>query len=287
MKSFVHLFIMLSLFSAAYSQTPLWPQGAPEALGTAEQDIPTLEAYWAEEPNGAAVVICPGGGYWMLAMDHEGEQVARWFQERGVHAFVLKYRLGQHGYRHPAMLNDGLRAMRTARSLATKKGFDPDKIGIMGFSAGGHLASTVATQFDEGNPDAEDPIDRFSARPTFCILGYPVISMMAPMVHEGSRANLLGDNKDNFDLQYALSGEMQVKPNSPPTFLVHTTADQAVIPENSVMFYLALRRAGIPAELHIYQEGRHGLGLLPEEDPVFATWADRLEDWLRINSWMR
>ncbi len=266
--------------------TPLWPGGAPGALGTSAEDVPTLTAYWAQNPSGSAVVICPGGGYWRLAMDHEGEQVARWFQSRGIHAFVLKYRLGQYGYRHPSMMLDGQRAMRTVRSIAAARGIDPGKVGIMGFSAGGHLASTVATHFDLGDSTASDPVDRYSCQPNFCILGYPVISMLEPLVHEGSRNNLLG-KEASFELMYELSNENQVKPGTPPTFLVHTTADQSVIPENSIMYYLALRRAEIPAELHIYQEGRHGLGMSPAGDPVFSTWPERLQDWLSIHGWLQ
>jgi acetyl esterase/lipase len=276
----------LSVFSQTmtdHQEMLLWPDGAPGALGTADEDKPSLTYYaaLAEKATGAAVVICPGGGYGALAMDHEGRQIAEWFNKRGVSAFILKYRLGRNGYRHPAMLNDAQRAIRTVRARAGEWKIDPERIGIMGFSAGGHLASTAGTHFDHGRPDHADPIERASSRPTFMILGYPVVALNAPWTHRGSRENLLGKDPDPKLVDY-LSNETQVTPMTPPTFLVHTDADQSVPPENSVMFYLALRKAGVPAEMHIYQRGRHGLGMLEKEDPIFATWGDRLNDWLMI-----
>lgn len=275
-----------SLFSQSMNDHPemlLWPNGAPGALGTAEQDKPSLTYYAApkEKATGAAVVVCPGGGYGMLAMDHEGKQIAEWFNERGVSAFILKYRLGRNGYRHPVMLNDAQRAIRTVRSRAAEWKIDPERIGIIGFSAGGHLASTAGTHFDPGQPEHSDPIERVSSRPTFLILGYPVIALNSPWTHRGSRENLLGKDPDPALVDY-LSNEKQVTSMTPPTFLVHTDADQSVPSENSVMFYLALRKAGVPAELHIYQRGRHGLGMLEKEDAIFATWGERLHDWLTL-----
>lgn len=260
----------------------LWPDGAPGALGDRDEDKPSLTAYPADPSRavGSGVVICPGGGYWMLAMDHEGDQIARWFNDRGMHAFVLKYRLGRDGYRHPAMLRDGQRAIRLVRARAEEWGVEPDRLGIMGFSAGGHLASTVATHFDSGDPNSDDPIERESSRPTFLVLGYPVISFETAYTHRGSRQNLIGENPD-LELVHSLSNETQVTTMTPPTFLVHTDEDSAVPAENSVLFYLALRKAGVPAELHIYQKGRHGLGLAPD-DPIFSSWASRLEDWLQV-----
>lgn len=287
MKYLFSLLLAISFLpTSAQEILPLWEGEVPEALGQEAHDIPTLSAFWAENPVGTAVVICPGGGYHHLSMEKEGSRVAEWFQERGVHAFVLKYRLGSDGYQHPIMMWDGLRAMRLVRSMAEEKGFLPEKTGIMGFSAGGHLAATVSNNFDAGQPDSTDTIEQFSSRPNFTILAYPVISMLHPVVHKGSRANLMGDQVDDFNLQYALSAEEQIKADTPPAFLVHTTADQSVIPENSIWYYLALRRAGIPAEMHLYQEGGHGLGMFPQDNPVFATWPTLLETWMEMNHWL-
>ncbi len=260
---------------------PLWPGGAPGALGTDDRDIPTLTAYVpaAPTPLGTAVVVCPGGGYVNLAMDHEGRQVGEFFARLGITAFVLKYRLGPR-YRHPVMLGDAQRAVRTVRSQAARRSLNPGRVGIMGFSAGGHLASTVATHLEEGRPESADPIDRESARPDFLVLGYPVITMFEPHVHQGSRFHLLGPEQHP-DTMARLSNDRQVTDRTPPTFLFHTDSDRGVPPENSVQFYLALRKAGVPAELHIYEQGRHGVGLAPA-DPVLSTWPARLVDWLKV-----
>jgi acetyl esterase/lipase len=257
----------------------LWPDGSPGALGNEDADRPTLTLYPAAEQNstGTAVVVCPGGGYRALAMDHEGVQIARWLNSIGVAAFVLKYRLGPR-YHHPAPLNDAQRALRYVRLHAEKFQIDRGRAGIWGFSAGGHLASTAATHFDRGDAGAAEMIDRMSSRPDFAILGYPVISFTTEYVHEGSRRNLLGENPDP-QLAELLSNEKQVTAETPPTFLFHTNEDQGVPPENSVLFYLALRKAGVPAELHIYERGRHGVGLAPT-DLVLSSWPRRLADWL-------
>jgi acetyl esterase/lipase len=256
----------------------LWPGGAPGAMGNEDADRPTLTLYPApEEPyTGTGVVVCPGGGYRNLAMDHEGVQIARWLNSIGVAGFVLKYRLGPR-YHHPAPLADAQRALRYVRLNAERFHIDRGRVGIWGFSAGGHLASTAATHFDRGDPGAAEMIDRMSARPDFAILGYPVISF-TEYVHEGSRRNLLGENPDP-KLVELLSNEKQVTADTPPTFLFHTNEDPGVPPENSVLFYLALRKAGVPAELHIYERGRHGVGLAPT-DPVLSSWPRRLADWL-------
>jgi acetyl esterase/lipase len=256
----------------------LWPNGAPGAVGKEDVDQPTLRIYLppAKSSTGTGVVVCPGGGYGALAMDHEGRQVAEWLNSHGVAAFVLKYRLGPR-YRHPGPLLDAQRALRYVRSRAKEFEIAPDRIGIWGFSAGGHLASTAGTHFDSGNAAATDPIDRVSSRPDFMILAYPVISMTAEYTHRGSRKNLLGDSPDA-SLVENLSNEKQVTAQTPPTFLFHTNADTGVPPENSVAFYLALRKAGVPAEMHI-EQGRHGVGLAPT-DPTLSTWAGRLGDWL-------
>jgi acetyl esterase/lipase len=276
--------LLLLAGAAALAQTPetrlLWPSGAPGALGVEDADKPALTIYLppAEKASGAAVVVCPGGGYTHLAMDHEGKQIAEWLNARGIAAFVLRYRLGP-SYHHPIELGDAQRALRMVRALATEFHVAPDRIGVWGFSAGGHLAATLGTHFDAGDPQAVDPLDRASCRPDFMILAYPVISMSAQYTHGGSRLNLLGDSPDP-QLVESLSNEKQVTSHTPPTFLFHTDADPVVPVENSVLFYLALRKAGVPAELHIYERGNHGVGLA-QKDPVLSTWPDRLADWLR------
>jgi acetyl esterase/lipase len=212
-------------------------------------------------------------------MDHEGEQITRWWNSLGVSAFVLKYRLGPK-YHHPVELGDAQRALRWVRSRTGQYGIQPDRIGIMGFSAGGHLASSAATLFDTGQSAAADLVDRLSSRPDFAVLGYPVISMTTEYVHQGSKNNLLGETPDPA-LAERLSTELQVTPETPPVFLFHTNEDAAVPAENSILFYLALRRAKIPAELHIYERGPHGVGLA-WSDAVLSSWPARLADWMRI-----
>ncbi len=270
------------LLAAGPEPVLLWPDGAPGAVGTEDQDKPAVRIYSPPEGlgNGTAVVICPGGGYAILATDHEGTQVARWFQSKGVTSLVLRYRLGKR-YKHPAPLEDVQRAIRYARANASTLKISPDRVGVMGFSAGGHLASTLATHFDRGRKDSQDPIDRESCRPDFAILGYPVVSLTADFSHKGSGGNLLGENPSP-ELLKNLSNETQVTAETPPTFMFHTAEDTGVPPENSVAFFLALRKAKVPAELHIFQQGPHGVGLAPGE-PALFTWKDRLHDWLRQN----
>ncbi len=224
-------------------------------------------------------MICPGGGYGHLAIGYEGHDVAKWLNDHGVAAFVLKYRHRGTGYAHPAPLDDAQRALRTVRARATEFGVDPGRIGILGFSAGGHLASSAGTHFDVGNPDAADPIERQSCRPDFLILCYPVISFTSPYTHRGSRKNLLGEHPDAKMVE-KFSSELQVTPETPPTFLWHTDADTGVPSENSVLFYLALRKAKVAAEMHIYEKGRHGLGLAPEV-PALVSWPRRCLDWMK------
>lgn len=281
---------LVLLSGALAAQTPLrmpkadllWPGGAPGAQGNEDIDQPTIAPYVvpAGRGTGTAVVVCPGGGYRNLAMDHEGDQVAKWLNSIGVSAFVLKYRLGPK-YHHPIELGDAQRAIRTVRAKAAEYRVMPDRIGIMGFSAGGHLASTAGTHFDAGNASATDPIDRMRSRPDFLVLGYPVISFTTQYTHKGSLQNLLGDNPDP-KLVESLSNELQVTAQTPPTFLFHTTADTTVPVENSVLFYLALRKAGVPAEMHIYERGPHGLGLAPF-DEALSSWPSRLAAWLRVH----
>ena len=275
---------LLAVFvaSVAFAQPStrlLWPAGAPGAQGDADADKPSITAYLvpAGKANGTAVLVCPGGGYHALAMDHEGKQIAEWLNARGVAAFVLKYRLGPK-YHHPVEMGDVQRAIRAVRYGAKEFRIRPDRIGVWGFSAGGHLASTAATHFNSGDPASADPVDRESCRPDFAILCYPVISF-SEFAHQGSAMNLLGEDPEP-QLIEELSNEKQVRPDSPPTFLFHTADDPVVPVENSVMFYAALRRYGIPAEMHIYAHGEHGVGLA-QKDPVLSTWPARLEDWLK------
>src|SRR5579872_1785737 len=239
--SLLPLFVLTSLVQAQPKEAmPLWPEGAPGALGKADKDIPTLTPFYPEaaKATGAAMVICPGGGYGRLA-PHEGKTYALWLNEQGVTAFVLKYRLGTDGYRHPIMLQDAARAVRLVRANAADWKLDPQRIGIMGSSAGGHLASTLLTHFEAGKPDAADPVERQSSRPDLGVLCYPVITM-GGQTHGGSRHNLLGDNPSP-ELVKLLSNELQVTKETPPCFLFHTDEDNAVAVENSLEFAAALR----------------------------------------------
>jgi acetyl esterase/lipase len=269
-----------SMFAAEPEAIVLWPDGAPGAIGSEDVDRPTITPYLpsAERAVGTGVIVCPGGGYGHLAMDHEGVQIARWLNSMGVAAFVLKYRLGPR-YHHPAPLDDAQRALRYVRLHADEFRVDRSRLGIWGFSAGGHLASTAATHFDRGNSSAAEAINRMSSRPDFAILAYPVITLTGEYAHKGSRRNLLGETPDD-RLVELLSNQKQVTAETPPTFLFHTSEDRGVPPENSVMFYVALREAGVPAEMHIYQRGRHGVGLAPT-DLVLSSWPRRLAEWLQ------
>ncbi len=263
---------------------PLWPAGAPGAIGDEPADRPTLTICLppADKATGAAVVICPGGGYGNLAYDHEGVEVARWLNSIGAAGFILRYRHAPR-YRHPAPLEDALHAIRTVRARANEFNVQRSKIGILGFSAGGHLASTAATLFNDGDPAAEDPTMRIGSRPDFAVLIYPVITFAEPCRHVGSMRNLLGPEPPPALIQL-LSTERQVTTRTPPTFLVHTTADNGVSSENSVLFYMALRRLMVPAEMHIYEAGQHGFGLGNHEtrgNAMVATWPQHCADWLR------
>jgi acetyl esterase/lipase len=254
---------------------PLWENGAPGALGNEERDKPTITVYpiWTgnqrRPTSGAGVIIAPGGSYIGLAANHEGRQVANFFNSLGVTAFVLRYRLAPQ-YHHPIELGDAQRAIRMVRAQAKEFGVSPDSVGMMGFSAGGHLTSTAGTHFDDGNPQAADPIDRVSSRPDFIIMGYPVISFTAPYAHMGSAKNLLGDNPDPKLLE-DLSNEFRVTAQTPPTFLYTTSGDTGVPAENSIAFYLALHKARVPAEIHVFEKGQHGLGL-GLGDPALSEW---------------
>lgn len=256
--------------------TPLHIGDAPGAKGNEPADIPGIYIYPAKDPNGAAVIVCPGGGYAGHAMNHEGVQIADWLNAHGITAVVLKYRLGSK-YNHPIPLNDAQYAIRTVRADAKNLKVDPNRIGILGFSAGGHLASSAGTHFDLGLP-RYTKINQASCRPDFMVLLYPVITLDGPFAHIGSRNNLLGKNPDPKLIEY-LSNEKQVTKDTPPAFLVHTNEDSGVRPENSVLFYLALKKNNVPAELHIYEKGQHGLGLGKKDTP-FATWPDRCIAWM-------
>jgi acetyl esterase/lipase len=258
----------------------LWPNGAPGAKGQADTDKPSLTVYPApaDKATDMAIVVCPGGGYGHLAVGHEGKDVAEWLNSIGVSAFVLKYRIAPH-YHHPAPLQDAQRALRTVRARAAEWKINRKRIGIWGFSAGGHLASTAGTHFDDGKPDAADPVERAGCRPDFLILAYPVITLKPPYAHLGSRNNLLGKNADP-NLVDELSNDDRVTPQTPPTFLMHTDADKGVVPENSIRFYRALRKNKVPAELHIFEKGPHGVGLAPK-DRVLSVWPQLLASWLK------
>jgi len=287
----VCVFILITLTVTAphvmavslYKVEPLWSDGAPGAKGSEDGDKPTLTIYLppGEKATRAAVVICPGGGYGHLAMDHEGHQIAQWLNSFGVAGFILQYRHSKSGagYGHPAPLQDAQRAVRTVRARAKDWNVDPGRIGILGFSAGGHLASSAGTHFQNRYSDAKDSIDKFSCRPDFMILIYPVISFTEWCTHKGSRRNLLGDNPES-ELVENLSNERQVTAQTPPTFLVHGNDDKGVPPENSIFFYLALRKAKVPAEMHIYENGRHGFGLGKNFGPV-STWPTRCQEWMK------
>ena len=260
----------------------LWSGDAPGALGTADHDIPVV-AWWpvdgAKQPT-AAMVVCPGGGYGGLA-DHEGSDYARWLNSQGISAFVLRYRLGSNGYRHPVMLGDVSRAMRVIRAEHARLGIDPVRVGVMGSSAGGHLAVTLLTHGDDGDPAAADAIDRQPSRPTLGVLCYPVVSMLPTNTHAGSRRNLLGDNPPE-DLVRELSGELAVNESTPPVFLWHTFEDKGVKLAGVLDLAAALNRHGRPLELHVYEKGGHGLGLgkRPYDPAKLHPWTVECRRWL-------
>ena len=261
----------------------LWEDDAPGAQGKAQDDVPTLTVYRPQMPSGAAVVVCPGGGYGGLA-EHEGKPVAQWLNTVGVTGFVLKYRLGPK-YHHPVELGDVLRAIRYVRFHAMDWKLDPQRVGVLGFSAGGHLASTAMTHFDNGDPSATDPIDKLASRPDFGILIYPVITLEGPNAHAGSRKNLLGDNPSP-ELVELLSSQKQVTDRTPPCFLVHSSDDGAVPFKNSLLFADALHAHHVPVELHVFDHGGHGFGLGPK-DPVLREWPNLCARWMEFHGWLK
>jgi acetyl esterase/lipase len=263
----------------------LWPAGAPGALGDEDVDKPTLTVFLplAPNPTKTGVVVAPGGGYTHLAVEKEGFAFARWLNERGVAAFVLQYRLGPK-YHYPVELEDAQRAIRMVRAHAAEYGVATDHVGMWGSSAGGHLTATAGTKFDAGKAGASDEIERQGSRPDFLILSYPVITFKEPDLHRGSLKFLLGDTPDPA-LVDSLSAETQVTKNTPPAFLFATTDDKTVPVINSVMFYSALVKAGVPAEMHLFQHGSHGAGLAPE-NPQLSGWPDLLAKWMRERGYM-
>lgn len=284
-------------------EIPLWPGVAPGSEEFTGEEIydprkddnswvmgvsrPTLTLYVPDEQKrtGAAIVICPGGGYRGMAINKEGYVFAKWLCERGIVAGVLKYRCGGGLHKHPVPLNDAQRAVRILRSRASEWNIDTDKIGVAGFSAGGHLASTAGTHVVDGDASAEDPLERVSSRANFLVLIYPVISMQEGVTHQGSKKNLLGENPDE-ELVQLLSNELHVTADTGPTFLVNAYDDNAVLAENSLLFYQALRKHKIPAEMHLYEVGGHGFGMY-RGDRSADRWPDLLEKWLTRRGLMK
>lgn len=303
MKTKILLFILifLSIGSFVWAQQnetiKLWTETIPgsirsssykEAIGKgyhiSKVSEPTLTVFKPvkEKANGTSVIICPGGAYAVLSFDHEGYKVASWLNKLGITAFILKYRLPCDDImknKNIGPLQDAQKAMRLVRRNAKKWDIDPNKIGIMGFSAGGHLASTLSTHFSE---KVYYSIDSISARPDFSILVYPVISMNYKITHQGSKNNLLGESP-NEELVNYFSNELMVTKKTPPAFLVHAVDDKAVPIENSINYLLSLKKYKIPVELHLYQKGGHGFGLNPSKDTE-SSWIKACKLWLQMNN---
>jgi acetyl esterase/lipase len=300
--SLILLFFLFILLGTSMSQTlqiPLWEGPVPNTRKTDETEVqekgdifwirkvqtPAMDVYLPakQSATGQAVVVCPGGGYTGLAYDWEGTDIAKWLNGLGIAALVLKYRLPDSKsllVRHEVPLQDAQRAIRLTRAHAREWNIDPAKIGVMGFSAGGHLASTLGTHFDQKlGTAAQDATDALSARPDFMILIYPVITLKEPYTHKGSRNSLLGEQPDQ-KLIDLYSNELQVGPTTPPTFLLHASDDDAVPVENSLLFYQALRANNVSAEMHIYPYGGHGFSLAVNKG-YLQSWTSRLQDWLQ------
>jgi acetyl esterase/lipase len=279
--------LFLSIVLAAEpAEVPLWGATIPGPTSKDAKNIPTLtiRVAPADRATGTAVVVCPGGGYSGRAIDHEGKQIAEWLNARGVHAFILKYRTANESQITPPLepgpMRDVQQAIRMVRGKAKDHGVDPTRIGVWGFSAGGHLASTAATHFDRGQKDVKDPIDGQSCRPDFAILAYPVISMKDGVTHAESKRNLLGPKPDRELVEY-YSNELQVTKDTPPTFLFHTREDKAVLLKNSELFYEALQKAGVEGcKLYVEEKGPHGIGLgQKRKEP--SKWPNELEAWMK------
>ena len=274
----------------------LWPEGIPGFRPTAPKEVddatghvefvdrPSVTVLLADpaKATGTAMIVCPGGGYVREAFDHEGVQIAHWLNSLGVSAFILRYRMKEYG--HPAPLQDVLRAVRLVRSRAAEFHVAADRIGVLGASAGGHLAASAGTLYDAPEGRTGAALDSTSARPDFLVLLYPVITMKEPFVHKGSRKALLGAAPDPA-LVEEMSLEDRVTKDTPRTFMVHSEVDKTVPVENSLAFYEALRKAGVPSELHLYGQGPHGFGLTKGNGPI-DNWYLRCEEWLRFNGWL-
>lgn len=264
---------------------PLWLEGAPGAVVCDDDDIPALSVFLPQSGKsmGGAAVVIPGGGYGRLALLKEGDEVAAWLASLGIHAFALRYRCGPN-YRYPVPFQDACRAVRLLRSRAQAWGFSSDRIGVVGFSAGGHLAACIGTRFDEGDPDSSDAVELVSCRPDFMILGYPLISMADEYTHLESRGNLMGSQFDP-TLVNQLSAERHVTTRTPPVFLFHSVTDDAVSVRNSMVFHSACIDAHVPVELHLYEAGEHGVGLA-KGDPVLKTWPELCARWMANHGWI-
>ena len=302
MKKYLILLMVSSIYIPVHAQNirlSLYPEGEiPNYRNTGEKeqsdtsDIvriskvqePDIAVFLPAKKNatGEAVIICPGGGYYILAYDWEGTDIAKFWNSKGVAAIVLKYRLPTSESQivpHKSPLMDAQRAMRLVRYHAAEWNINPDRIGIMGFSAGGHLASTLSTHFDPGNPEAKDPVEQVSCRPDFSILVYPVISFTGDFMHSGSKKALLGENPDP-ELATFYSNELQVNASTPPAILIHSGDDKGVQVKNSIVYYEALVKNGIKAEMHIYPYGGHGYSLAIGKGHL-AGWPERCHEWLK------
>ena len=280
---------LTTLACGASPEMPLWPEGVPGAkqigperiaegrTGNVSEPTLTMVGPAVDKPNGTAVIIAPGGGYQRLSTEREGMQYANWLSTLGVTSFVLKYRMAEFG--HPAPLQDVLRAVRLVRSRAAELGVNAARIGVMGSSAGGHLAASAGTLFDHPLGRTGAALDSVSARPDFLMLLYPVITMEGPATHAGSRKALLGTTP-TAEAVRLMSLETQVSAATPPSLLIHTQADQAVPVENSILFYQALTRAKVPAEMYLFEQGGHGMGMRNGLGTA-SEWSRRAEEWLR------
>ncbi len=278
------VFLNFSQLGCSHSKQTvlLWRPNSPALINVPREAWPLMTVYKPVRPCGTAVLVCPGGGYAGLAMDHEGRQVAQWLNTVSVTAFVLRYRHNGLGYPYPVPMMDAKRAIRIIRSQADKWYIDENKIGILGFSAGGHLASTIGTHYDLGDSAARDNVEKVSCKPDFMILIYPVITMNKSYTHQGSVRNLLGDHPDSRMLDL-VSNENHVNSDTPPAFLVHGSRDRAVPVQNSIDFFLALKKAGVSAEMHLYEKADHGFGLGKNNSHV-TSWPKLCERWLSLNN---